>query len=75
MIGKYTNISGGNRFNSCEFDNHGRLCEHGDCSCKCHDLELTCQVCNEDEATHQYSNETGYFCCYGCWLAQRDVTP
>lgn len=40
-------------------------------------VQSLCMICNDGktEATEQLSNETGYYVCYGCKIAQREVTP
>jgi len=32
-----------------------------------------CMICQINEATEQLSNESGYYVCYGCKIAQREV--
>ena len=36
-----------------------------------------CMICNDGvtEATEQLPNETGYYVCYACKIAQREVSP
>ena len=35
-----------------------------------------CMICNNGtEATEQLPNETGYYVCYACKIAQREVIP
>lgn len=33
-----------------------------------------CMICQENESTEQLTNETGYYVCYGCKIAQREVS-
>ncbi len=37
--------------------------------------ELICMICNDGktEATEQLPNETGYYVCYACRIAQQNV--
>lgn len=38
------------------------------------DVYWMCGCCRLEEATHQFVSDVGYFVCYGCWIAQKDVT-
>lgn len=43
-------------------------------NCVCNvDWTSLCMICVKEEATEQLSNETGYYVCYGCKIAQREV--